>query len=396
MMVPLRYCDHGFGELAAAVGHLLARGVADLRPRNGGWPADAVAVSLRSARAGIAAVLRHCAGEAPRVVVPGFCCRAVAEAVLAAGKHPRFVDIGEDLNLDASEVTSALDADVSAVVVPHMFGRPADIEAVEAACGQRGVLVIDDAAAAMGIRRGGRLLGTFGDAGVFSFAQQKSLTAGQGGLLLANSARVKQAMGRLSLAEPGRAGPACEALWWLWQYRCPHVLPGLRYYLARAKRAVLGEHNGRALQLEWMPGVYAAVARRQMERMEEILERRRRNCRAIAERLAGTAGLSMPQYSPGCPLTRLFVRTPGLRWDFGQGAVCRVHPLARHLAGLGIETARPYVPLHFQKDFAPFADRRLPRTEAIVPELVALPVQGEMSARQFDAIERGVRGFFGG
>lgn len=395
-MVPLRYCDHGFGELAAAVGHLLARGVVDLRPRSGVWPADMVAVALRSARAGIAAVLRHCTGEAPRVVVPGFCCRAVAEAVLAAGKHPRFVDIGDDLNLDASEVASALGADVSAVIVPHMFGRGADIEAVEAACGRRGVLVVDDAAAALGIRHAGRRLGTFGDAGVFSFAQQKSLTAGQGGLLLANSARVRQALGRLSLAEPGRAEPACEALWWLWQYRFPHVLPALRYYLARAKLAVLGERNGRALRLEQMPGVYAAVASRQMERMEEILERRRRNCREIAERLAGTDGLSMPQYSPGCSLTRFFVRTPGLRWGLGQGTACRVHPLARHLAALGVETARPYVPLHLQEAFACFADRPVPRTEAMVPELVALPVQGEMSERQFDAIQRGVRGFFGG
>lgn len=350
---------------------------------------------LGSGRAGIALALERAAGEAPDVIMPSFLCRAVVQAALWAGKRPRFVDVREDLNLDVRQVEDRLDGDVAAVIVPHMFGKPAGIEAVEAACSPGGVVVIDDAAAAMGIQSEGRYLGTCGDAGVFSFAQQKSLVAGQGGLLLANSRRMRQALKGVTLSEPSRWRTAAEAVWWMWEYPYHHKLPVLRYCLLRLKRALGGQPIRRGVRLEKLPGVYAAVMEAQVRRMDEILARRRRNCRELYDRLRNVEGLSVPQYYEGCMLTRFFVRTPGHRWEYDERGVRRRHPLAEHLARLGIETARPYVPLHRQDDLAPYADRPLPRTEQIVPELVALPVQGRMTGRDYDGIAAGVRGFCG-
>ncbi|HUT57294.1 MAG TPA: DegT/DnrJ/EryC1/StrS family aminotransferase [Phycisphaerae bacterium] len=333
-------------------------------------------------------------GHGASVALPSFTCRAAVDSILAAGREPRFVDIREELNLDPVDVECRLRDDVAAVIVPHMFGRPADIEAIETLCRPKGILVIDDAAAAMGIKHGGRYLGTFGDAGVFSFAQQKSLVAGQGGLLLANSERMQKALEGLELAEPNQWRAFAEALWWQWEYRYRHRLSWLRYYLVRVKRMLFGMPRKRPIRMEKMPRVYEAIARVQIQRMDEILGRRAQNCKALYERLKDTPGLLIPQYYEGCMLTRFFVRTPGLRWEYNENGVEKPHPLAAHLGRLGIETGRPYYPLHLHREFRQYADRPLPRTEEIAPELVALPVQGKMGEWEYDAIAEGVRSFF--
>jgi dTDP-4-amino-4,6-dideoxygalactose transaminase len=131
-------------------------------------------------------------------------------------------------------------------------------------------------------------------------------------------------------------------------------------------------------------------------RLQEILDRRRSNCRRLYEQLHQVGDLVVPQYQSDCALTRLFVRTPGLRWEWSEGQPGRPHPLAEYLARRGIQTQRPYTPLHWQPDLAGFAKGPLPRTEQIVPELIALPVQGPMSESTIDEIAAAIRGFFGG
>ena len=348
---------------------------------------------LSSGRAGLALALQRAAGGAPNVILPSFLCRAVAEAVLWAGKRPVFVDVRDDLNLDVRQVEDRLGDEVSAVVVPHMFGKPAEIEAVVAMCEPRGILVIDDAAAAMGIRRGGRYLGCFGDAGVFSFAQQKSLVAGRGGALLVSSGRARGALKDLELSEPKQGRAVAETLWWIWAHQYAHRLPALRWRLLRARRALGIPPRPVGIRAEKLPAVNAAIIEVQISRMNEILDSRLRNCRELHLRLDGLKGLTAPQYSEGCMLTRFFVRTLGRRWEYDERGVRKMHPLAEHLARRGIETSRPYVPLHRQSDLARYADGPLPRTDEIVAELVALPIQGRMSERDYDAIADGVRSF---
>ena len=227
-MIPLLRCDHGWRESVALATRLLAASVDRLELHDG-----TVAIAFNRGRWAITVLLARACADQPFVIVPSFLCTAVAEAVLAAGKRPRFVEMGTDLNLDPAAVAAALDDDVAAIVVPHVYGAAADIETIARMGAERGVLVIDDAASAMGIEHGERLLGTFGDAGVFSAAQQKSLVAGQGGLLVCNSDRARAAMEGYAAPRCGRLRAAREALRWQWSDRWHHRAPTLRYWVER-------------------------------------------------------------------------------------------------------------------------------------------------------------------
>jgi len=387
--IELARCDHTWQETLALWTHLLAGPVRRIPIFDG---LDALA--FNQGRWALTELLKRACGDRDEVVMPSFLCPAVPEAVLRAGKRPRFVDIGPDLNMDIA--ATDIGDRTAAVIVPHMYGAPAAISELEARCRERGALLIDDAASATGIRCGNRRLGSFGDAGLYSFDQQKSLTAGKGGLLLCNSDRARDAMAGLEVPSPSRITGAREALWWQWADRRHHRMPLLRYYASRMREKLGMRRAYTGGTLAAMPGVHAAVLRVQLRRMDEILQRRAHNCRGLHERLRDIGGLEIPQYSEGCMLTRFMVRTPGHRWQEQNGTEYRDHPLARHLSERGIGHARPYFPLHQHRDFQEHARGALPRTEETIPELVALPIQGKLTEAQLDRVAEFVRLFAAG
>ena len=98
------------------------------------------------------------------VVIPTFCCSAVVPPILAAGATPVLADVGEELNLTVETVDAALTRKTRAIIVPHLFGNPADIEGIVELAAPRSICVIDDAAQALGASIHRRPVGSFGDA----------------------------------------------------------------------------------------------------------------------------------------------------------------------------------------------------------------------------------------
>ncbi|MBI2535103.1 MAG: DegT/DnrJ/EryC1/StrS family aminotransferase, partial [Deltaproteobacteria bacterium] len=114
--------------------------------------------------------LRACGvGQHDEVVIPTFCCTAVVPPVLAVGAVPVFADVGAELNITVETVDAALTKKTKAVIVPHLFGNPADIGAIIDLARGKNIRVIDDAAQALGATIDGRPVGSFGDAGILSF-----------------------------------------------------------------------------------------------------------------------------------------------------------------------------------------------------------------------------------
>ncbi len=75
--------------------------------------------------------LRACGvREGDEVVIPTFCCTSVVPPILAVGAHPVLADVGEDLNINAETVEAALTKKTTAIIVPHLFGNPADINGI--------------------------------------------------------------------------------------------------------------------------------------------------------------------------------------------------------------------------------------------------------------------------
>ena len=129
------------------------------------------------------------------VIVPAYTCPLVALAVSYCGLQLRVCDVRPGrFDLDPAHLSALCDADTLAVLPTHLAGRVADVESARSRAHAVGALVIEDAAQALGARRGGRSVGVLGDIGFFSLAAGKGLTSYEGGVLIAADATVQSAL----------------------------------------------------------------------------------------------------------------------------------------------------------------------------------------------------------
>jgi dTDP-4-amino-4,6-dideoxygalactose transaminase len=134
------------------------------------------------------ALLASGVGRDDEVLVPGNTFVATAEAVVAAGAVPRFVDVAVDTGLiDLQGAEARITARTKAVIPVHLYGRMVDMEPVMTFARRHDLSVIEDAAQAHGANRHGRCAGTIGDVGCFSFYPGKNLGAiGDAGAVVTN------------------------------------------------------------------------------------------------------------------------------------------------------------------------------------------------------------------
>ncbi len=126
-------------------------------------------------------------GPGDEVIVPAFSYVATANVVELVGATCVFVDIDEvTFNIDVAQIEKAITPKTKAIIPVHEFGLACDIEVVCALAEKHGIHVIEDAACALGARQNGKLVGSFGVLGSFSLHPRKSITSGEGGILITN------------------------------------------------------------------------------------------------------------------------------------------------------------------------------------------------------------------
>lgn len=129
-------------------------------------------------------------GPGDEVLVPAYTFVASAASVLGAGAVPVVVDIDNSLTVDPDDVRRKISPRTKAIMPVHMLNLVCDMDALMSIAEEFQLFVVEDAAQAAGVRYKGRLVGTIGHAGAFSFNQQKNLKSGEGGALLTDDARV--------------------------------------------------------------------------------------------------------------------------------------------------------------------------------------------------------------
>lgn len=136
----------------------------------------------------ILALLAAGIGPGDEVITAPFSFVATAGSIAYVGAKPVFVDIEPvSFNLDPQKIEAAITPATKAILPVHLFGLPADLDAILAVAKSRKLLVIEDAAQAIGSRYNGQFVGTMGDFGCFSFFPSKNLGgAGDGGLVTTN------------------------------------------------------------------------------------------------------------------------------------------------------------------------------------------------------------------
>ena len=145
------------------------------------------ALALNSGTSGLLLALMGLGiGPGDEVIVPGFTFVATMSSVVYARARPVLAEIDETFNLDPVDVEARITPRTRAIIAVHMLGNPARLDELRAVADRHGLPLIEDCAQAFGATYGGRWVGTYGAAGIYSFNEFKTITCGDGGLLVTN------------------------------------------------------------------------------------------------------------------------------------------------------------------------------------------------------------------
>ncbi len=247
-------------------------------------------------------------GAGDQVIVPALTFVSSANAVVYTGAEPVFVDSEAPTGtLDPGLLESQITPRTRAIITVHLYGHAANMSAIQTLARRHNLVVIEDAAGAIGAKYQDQSVGTFGNAGCFSFYANKLITAGGGGMLVTN--------------DPQLAAQAA----WLGNYAQDD--PG--EYV----------HSGIGFNYR-LSAIQAALGLAQLERADEFLQRKRDNAQLYNRLLAPVSGIVCPTEAP---------------WAVHSYGLYSIHvtdeyPLSAAELGdilkeQGIETRRYFVPL---------------------------------------------------
>src|SRR6185436_3263757 len=149
------------------------------------------------------ALLTAAVGAGDEVLCPATTCMATANAICLAGAEPVWAEIDPDtFNLDVDHAASLVGPRTRAIMVVHQIGLPAEIDRCEELARRHRLVVVEDAATALGARFRGAYLGARGNATCYSFHPRKMITTGEGGMLLTPMRSKPNARGRCARPAP--------------------------------------------------------------------------------------------------------------------------------------------------------------------------------------------------
>lgn len=126
-------------------------------------------------------------GPGQEVIVPAYMWVSVVAAVVNRGAIPVLADVDETFCIDPKALEERISSKTTGIIVVHMSGAPADIEAIREVADRRKLFLLEDCAQCIGGSVGGKCVGTFGDMGICSFQMNKNMTSGEGGAVVTNS-----------------------------------------------------------------------------------------------------------------------------------------------------------------------------------------------------------------
>ncbi len=295
-------------------------------------------------------------GAGHEVIVPAFSFFATAGSVIRVGAVPVFVDINPGtFNIDPAKIEAAITPRTRAIMAVHLFGQCADMDAINAIASRHKILVIEDAAQAIGASFRGRPAGTLGDIACFSFYPTKNLGGfGEGGLVTTNDAAIGDVARQLR--NHGESS---------------------RY---------IHERVGGNFRLDTMK---AAILLVKLRRLDAFTARRQRNAAAY-DRFLADGSVRTPVVAEGC--MHVYHQYSVLYGDPSMPDANRPgtrDALAAHLREHGISTGIYYpVGLHRQPCFAslPGLPTSLPVTESVCSRVLSLPCHPMLSDREIEYV----------
>jgi perosamine synthetase len=308
-----------------------------------------------------AALIALDVGPEDEVIVPAHTFIASATPVLHQGATPVFADIDERTYcLSPESVAGQITDQTKAIIAVHLNGHPANMDALLGLAEARGIAVIEDAAQAHGAKYNGRIVGTIGRVGCFSFWEDKIITTGgEGGCVITNDDALAERLRRIRHHGEGPMGEGEERAYY-------HLDLGFNYR---------------------MTSMQAATGLVQLGHLDEYLEARRRNAAYLSERLGELDGIEPP-----------FVAERAVHSYYKY--ICRLRPetgipianFVKAVAAEGIPISRRYpTPLPRQPVFSGLKAGDCPNATRLADELFTLLVHPTVETRDLDDVVEAIR-----
>jgi perosamine synthetase len=274
-------------------------------------------------------------GPGDEVIVPSLTYVATANSVAYCGATPVFADSFADTwCLSPESVERMITKRTRAIICVHLYGHPCDMDGLRQVADRHGLLLIEDAAEALGARYKGRPAGSLSKAAIFSFFGNKVVTTGEGGMIVTDDAELAAYMRLLR----GQGVDPNRSYW--------HVVRGFNYR---------------------MTNLAAAIGVAQMERIAEFLHHRRQVAEWYREAFHGCSNLTLPIEHPDCH---------NIFWLYSvllEDARDR-DPLIAALAGHGVESRPIFYPNHELPMYrGSVTDNGCPVAQSVAARGISLP-----------------------
>jgi perosamine synthetase len=285
-------------------------------------------------------------GPGDEVIVPSLSFIATANAVWQVGATPVFADIDpQTYNLDPASAERSITARTKAIMPVHQIGLPADMDAFERIAAEHGLLLVEDAACAIGATYKGRPIGSLDSPACFSLHPRKVITTGEGGMITTNDPELAARMRKLR----------------------QHAMDLSDLARHNAKDVVFESYPERGWNMR-MTDMQGALGLCQLAALDEILAERDRQAERYNAAIAGLPQLDVPF-------------TPEYARRTWQSYAVRVRPsspvdrteLMRRLHHDGVATRRGIMAIHHEKAYGGL-DLLLPHTDAAARDVMLLPL----------------------
>jgi len=292
-------------------------------------------------------------GPGDKVIVPTLTYVASANAVKYTGAEVVFVDsVRNTWQIDVDEVIKLIDKDTKVVMAVHLYGHPCEMEKLRKVCNEKDIFLMEDCAEGLGTKFNGKHVGTFGEVSTFSFYGNKTITTGEGGMVVTNDETLYKRLMHFK-----GQGLAHHREYW-------HDVIGYNYR---------------------MTNICAAIGLAQLERIDSILEKKRQIAAMYKKDLEG---LPVEFHSGDRPeehsywMCSILVEQASVR-----------EPLRAHLKAEGIETRPLFYPVHTMPMYSE-AYRRFRVAEELGWLGINLPSYPGLSEKDVHTITAAVRNFY--
>lgn len=311
-----------------------------------------------------AALLASGIKEGDEVIVPSFTFISTANSALFVGAKPVFADIDEEtFGLDPNFVLENISSKTRAIMPVHYGGCPCKIQELREIADDYGLVLIEDAAEAFGAEINGRKIGSFGDASMLSFCQNKVITTGEGGALVTDSEEIYQ-KSKL-IRSHGRADNT--------QY----------FSSTQASDYITLGYNFR------MSSLTAALGVSQIQKVTEIIKMRREKAFYFTSRLKKEVGNNVR--FPEIPES--YFNVYQLYTIFAD----KRDELKDYLATRGIMTKIYFSPVHITNFYQNVLGYKceLPVTEEVAESVLTLPMHPCLTFEEIDCVVNEIKNFYG-